>query len=259
MAVHKHAYTIRTCYVRNAKATSGKERLWWAFVRKHAMLLWSTSQLVGKRIPMSFVPNTLADWWLTARFFFFACQRGWWCTMYTPTPCLENWPNNFEAKKKVTESPPPTPAGKWFGPRIFFFFNPPPPLWIQIFFFCLSERLVMYDVYPNSVSGKLTQQFWGQKKSDGVPPPPQPLRENGSVQEFFFFSPPPPLWIQIFFFFLLVREVGDVRCIPQLRVWKIDPTILRPKKKWRSPPPPQPLRENGSVQEFLYLGTFWRT
>ena len=65
MAVHKHAYTIRTCYVRNAKATSGKERLWWAFVRKHAMLLWSTSQLVGKRIPMSFVPNTLADWWLT--------------------------------------------------------------------------------------------------------------------------------------------------------------------------------------------------
>ena len=44
MAVHKHAYTIRTCYVRNAKATSGKERLWWAFVRKHAMLLWSTSQ-----------------------------------------------------------------------------------------------------------------------------------------------------------------------------------------------------------------------
>ena len=66
MAVHKHAYTIRTCYVRNAKATSGKERLWWAFVRKHAMLLWSTSQLVGKRIPMSFVPNTLADW-LTSR------------------------------------------------------------------------------------------------------------------------------------------------------------------------------------------------
>ena len=28
-------------------------------------LLWSSSQLVGKRIPMSFVPNTLADWWLT--------------------------------------------------------------------------------------------------------------------------------------------------------------------------------------------------
>ena len=65
MAVHKHAYTISTCYVRNAKTTSGKERLWWAFVGKHAMLLWSSSQLVGKRIPMSFVPNTLADWWLT--------------------------------------------------------------------------------------------------------------------------------------------------------------------------------------------------
>ena len=65
MAVHKDAYTISTCYVRNAEATSGKERLWWAFVGKHAMLLWSSSQLVGKRIPMSFVPNTLADWWLT--------------------------------------------------------------------------------------------------------------------------------------------------------------------------------------------------
>ena len=47
MAVHKHAYTISTCYVRNAKTTSGKERLWWAFVGKHAMLLWSSSQLVG--------------------------------------------------------------------------------------------------------------------------------------------------------------------------------------------------------------------
>ena len=58
MAVHKHAYTISTCYVRNAKTTSGKERLWWAFVGKHAMLLWSSSQLVGKCIPMSFVPNT---------------------------------------------------------------------------------------------------------------------------------------------------------------------------------------------------------
>ena len=43
MAVHKHAYTISTCYVRNAKTTSGKERLWWAFVGKHATLLWSSS------------------------------------------------------------------------------------------------------------------------------------------------------------------------------------------------------------------------
>ena len=84
MAVHKHAYTISTCYVRNAKTTSGKERLWWAFVGKHAMLLWSSSQLVGKRIPMSFVPNTLADWWLTddvtkfERFF-----RGWSIAHFT--------------------------------------------------------------------------------------------------------------------------------------------------------------------------------
>ena len=77
-------HNISTCYVRNAKTTSGKERPWWAFVGKHAMLLWSSSQLVGKRIPMSFVPNTLADWWLTddvtkfGRFF-----RGWSIAHFT--------------------------------------------------------------------------------------------------------------------------------------------------------------------------------
>ena len=43
---------------------------------------------------------------------FFACQRGWWCTMFTPTPCLEDWPQNFETKKKkktnkIMEPPPP--------------------------------------------------------------------------------------------------------------------------------------------------------
>ena len=42
--------------------------------------------------------------------------------------------------------------------------------------------------------------------------------------------PPPPLWIRIFFFFLLVREVGDVRWVPLLCVWKIDPKMLRLKK-----------------------------
>ena len=31
--------------------------------------------------------------------FFFACQRGWWCTIGTPTLSLENWP------QKVLESP----------------------------------------------------------------------------------------------------------------------------------------------------------
>ena len=50
--------------------------------------------------------------------------------------------------------------------------TPPPPLWIKDFFFCLSERLVMYYGYPYSVSGKLTQKFWGQKKVSGIPPPP---------------------------------------------------------------------------------------
>ena len=33
-----------------------------------------------------------------------------------------------------------------------------------IIFFCLSERLVMYDGYPYSVSGKLSIKFWGRKK-----------------------------------------------------------------------------------------------
>ena len=33
--------------------------------------------------------------------FFFACQRGWWCTMGTPTPSLENWLKHFEEGKKM--------------------------------------------------------------------------------------------------------------------------------------------------------------
>ena len=39
--------------------------------------------------------------------------------------------------------------------------TPPPPFGSENFFsfFCLSERLVMYDGYPYSVSGKLTQKF----------------------------------------------------------------------------------------------------
>ena len=40
-----------------------------------------------------------------------------------------------------------------------------------------------------------------------------------------------------FFFLVLVREVGNVRWVPLLRVWKIDPNILSlEEKKWRSPP-----------------------
>ena len=40
------------------------------------------------------------------------------------------------------------------------------------FFFPLSERLVMHDGYPYSVSGKLTQKFWGQKKKVSESPLP---------------------------------------------------------------------------------------
>ena len=47
----------------------------------------------------------------------------------------------------------------------------PPPLGpFCVFFCCLSERLVMYDVYPCSVSGKLTRE----KKWRTPPPPPPP-------------------------------------------------------------------------------------
>ena len=69
-----------------------------------------------------------------------------------------------------------------------------------------------------------------------------------------FKSPPPPfgsdyLFISfylfilcfLFYFFLLVKEVGDVRCIPLLHVWKIDPNIyhgmhamLKPSP-WKNP------------------------
>ena len=49
----------------------------------------------------------------------------------------------------------------------------------------------------------------------------------------------------VFFFFwgggVFVREVGDVRWVPLLFVWKVDPNILRSGKKCRSPhPPPRP-------------------
>ena len=53
-----------------------------------------------------------------------ACYRGW-SLMYkdTPTPCLENWPNFFEMKKKVSVPPPPPPP-------------PPPPRLISFFRTC---------------------------------------------------------------------------------------------------------------------------
>ena len=41
-------------------------------------------------------------------------------------------------------------------------------------FFACQERLVMYDGYPYSVSGKLTKHFLGLKENAGVPPPPPP-------------------------------------------------------------------------------------
>ena len=45
--------------------------------------------------------------------------------------------------------------------------SPPPP---PLLCFCLSERLVMYDGYPNSMPGKLTQHI---KVLESPPPPPQ--------------------------------------------------------------------------------------
>ena len=40
--------------------------------------------------------------------------------------------------------------------------------------FFLSERLVMYDWYPYSVSGKLTHKIWGRRKKVTEFPPPPP-------------------------------------------------------------------------------------
>ena len=45
----------------------------------------------------------------------------------------------------------------------------------------------------------------------------------------------------LFFFFLLVIEVCDVRWVPLLCVWKIEPNILRLEKCWSPPPPPPPM------------------
>ena len=39
--------------------------------------------------------------------FFFACQRGWWCTIvdwYTPILCVENWPKEIWGRKKMCPS-----------------------------------------------------------------------------------------------------------------------------------------------------------
>ena len=41
-----------------------------------------------------------------------ACQIGWWCTIGTPTPILENWPKIFEDEKKSVGVPPPPPPKK---------------------------------------------------------------------------------------------------------------------------------------------------
>ena len=49
---------------------------------------------------------------------------------------------------------------------------PPPPHLIRYFFVCLSERLVMYNGYPYSVSGKLKIDH-GMHAT--LPPPPPPL------------------------------------------------------------------------------------
>ena len=38
-------------------------------------------------------------------FFFFACQKGLWCTLGTPTLCLENWAKHVESEKKKCPSP----------------------------------------------------------------------------------------------------------------------------------------------------------
>ena len=54
-------------------------------------------------------------------------------------------------------------------------------VWILIFF-CLSERLVMYDG-----SGKLTQKFWGRKKKVSESPPLITFFRPGLNT-----SPPPP-------------------------------------------------------------------
>ena len=42
-------------------------------------------------------------------FLFFACHRGLWCTIGTPTLCLENWAKNVESEKNKCRSPPPPP------------------------------------------------------------------------------------------------------------------------------------------------------
>ena len=59
-------------------------------------------------------------------------QRGWWCTMGTPTLCLENWPKNCEVGEKTCRSPPPPPppAHQLFSDLCNFrgWRVPPPPL-----------------------------------------------------------------------------------------------------------------------------------
>ena len=109
--------------------------------------------------------------------------------------------------REFNPPPPPFRAKIYFFRRgwgFFFFLGgggvnsppPPPPPWIRIaFFFCLSERLVMDDGYPYSVSGKLTQNFWGRKKKCWSPALPSAF--SGLAQHLSWHAcnvkPPSPL------------------------------------------------------------------
>ena len=50
-----------------------------------------------------------------------ACQKGWWCIMDTPTPCLKYWPYNFEEGKKLFQ------AWRGIDHGMHAMLNPPPP------------------------------------------------------------------------------------------------------------------------------------
>ena len=79
----------------------------------------------------------------------------------------------------------------------FYLVNPPPPGSEDLFggLGGLSEKLVMYDGHPYSVSGKLTQKIWERKKKvteSSHPNPPPPSSSSGLARHACNFNPPPP-------------------------------------------------------------------
>ena len=124
--------------------------------------------------------------------FFFACQKGLWCTMGTPTLCLENWAKMLSRKKSVGVSPPPPPppligffwtCATFRGWRPFlFFYSPPPPCHRGLWCTMGTPNLCLETWAKNVESEKKVSRpsrLAADRKKTVCPPPPPPMIRFG--------------------------------------------------------------------------------